>query len=422
MEPTPTRILLVNPNRYHFPPVPPLGLEYLAHALREKSFQVECVDLCFPEGPFEVMETQVDSFSPHVVGITIRNLDTALYPGTEFFLPQIRELVGRIRQRSDLPILIGGAALPIDPKGILHYVGADAAIVGPGEKALPEALRDLPALKETKRIFYGEPSESLCSRRGGIFSFNEYLSRDGLAGFETHKGCSSSCPYCIEAHSPVRYRDPADVVEELRELAGQGIARLHLCDAEFNEDLGAALAFLDALAEARLPLTWTLYMKPGGYSPEVFEKLKRTGADLVTLSVDSLRQDSGYWTDLAAMIAQAKGEGLRLCVDFLTGFPGEKEDVLKRALDFFRNVAPDEVVVNVHLRLYRSLPLTRRVLGDPLLKKFVIGLPDNGSLLSPVFYHHVSAERLRELIDRDPLFRIAGAEKVVNYQVRRPGD
>jgi len=144
MEPTPTRILLVNPNRYHFPPVPPLGLEYLAHALRAQSFQVECLDLCFSEDPFRAMETQLDSFLPHAVGITLRNLDTALYPGTEFFLPEIRELIGRIRQRNDPPILIGGAALPIDPKGILHYVGADAAIVGPGEKTLPEALRGFP--------------------------------------------------------------------------------------------------------------------------------------------------------------------------------------------------------------------------------------------------------------------------------------
>ncbi|NOY54196.1 MAG: radical SAM protein [Deltaproteobacteria bacterium] len=422
MELSGTRILLINPNRYRFPPVIPLGLEYLAHALRKHSFEVRVLDLCFSTDPLRKLENKVRSYAPGVVGVTIRNLDSALYPDTEYFLPEIRELIGRIRRTGDLPVIIGGSALPADPEGIRNFVGADVAIVGPGEKTLPAILQDINVWKGTKRIVYGEGPESFRPRREGLFAYNEYLSRDGLAGFETHKGCSSGCPYCLEARSPVHYRHPDDVVGELRHLAGQGIRRLHLCDSEFNEDLGPALDFLRALEEADLGLQWALYMKPGNYSPELFERLRKTGADLVTLSVDSLHQTPDYWKDVEEMISQARRNGIGISVDFLTGFPFEDEETLQRSLDFFREAVPDEVVVNVHLRLYRSLPLTDRILGDPPLKRFVTGLYEGGSLLSPVFYSHLPVERLRELIGQDPLFRIAGAEKVVNYQVQRPGE
>ena len=41
------KVLLINPNRYQSPPVPPLGLEYIADSLEEKGHGVELLDLCF---------------------------------------------------------------------------------------------------------------------------------------------------------------------------------------------------------------------------------------------------------------------------------------------------------------------------------------------------------------------------------------
>jgi hypothetical protein len=40
------KVLLINPNRYQSPPVPPLGLEYIAGSLEEKGHGGE-PELCF---------------------------------------------------------------------------------------------------------------------------------------------------------------------------------------------------------------------------------------------------------------------------------------------------------------------------------------------------------------------------------------
>ncbi len=52
--------------------------------------------------------------------------------------------------------------------------------------------------------------------------------------------------------------------------------------------------------------------------------------------------------------------------------------------------------------------------ADPGLDKYIIG--DDPSYLRPVFYNHIPAARLRELLPDGNTFRVAGDEKGVNYQ------
>ena len=47
------KVLLINPNRYKFPPAPPIGLEYLAACLEQKGHTAEILDLCFSENIYE---------------------------------------------------------------------------------------------------------------------------------------------------------------------------------------------------------------------------------------------------------------------------------------------------------------------------------------------------------------------------------
>ncbi len=411
------RVLLVNPNRYRQPPVVPLGLEYLAHAVQQKAFEVSVVDLCFSEDPHRDLAEAVRDFAPHAVGLTIRNIDSVLYPDTEFFLPEIRTLVDQVRSLSEAPVIIGGAAMPADPEGILRFVKADLAVIGPGEVTLPAILKEGIPPSKKGRVLVGQLPASFCAPRAVGLDYGRYVAEDGLAGFETHKGCSSQCVYCIEAGTKVRHREWADVVCELRQLAERGMDHLHLCDTEFNDDLAYCLALLEAWKKERLGLRWALYMKPGNQNDRLFALLRDTGAYLVTLSVDTFRKEKAYWSEIEAMVARCQAVGIRISIDLLTGFPYETDGDLNGCLDFFQRIAPDEVVVNVYLRLYRSLAISRLIESDPALQRHLVRSGGNkGAGLAPIFYNHVPLNWLRHRLREDPRFRIAGAEKVVNYQ------
>ena len=410
------RVLLVNPNRYGSPPVPPLGLEYLAASLTGQGHEAEILDLCFSGNPSAEIDQAVRSFQPDMAGVTVRNVDTVLYHTNEFFLDQIKEIVGHLRHHSGLRVVIGGAGLLANPHGILEYLDADYAVQGPAEQVISDILRQCAQGASEKKVFRGSyASGGVCARQWNNLDYRRYFEHGGVAGFETHKGCSSSCVYCLEANTPVAFKGIVNVVAEIRDLVEAGWSHFHLCDSEFNEDNEYATDFCSALKRAGLGIRWALYMKPAYVSKALFRLLKDTGAYLVTLTVDSWKKCPLYWEDYEKCVYHAKANGIRVAVDFLTGFPYETEDTLREHFDVLRRPLPDSIGVNTYIRLYKTLRVTDIIASDPGLTRGLLGATADASLIKPVFYSHVDTARLKELIDGDPLFRIEGIDRGVNY-------
>lgn len=410
------RVLLINPNRYANPPVPPIGLEYLASSLLAEGHHPVVLDLCFSENPHGEIDNTVRLFHPDIVGITVRNVDTVLYHTNEFFLDEVREIVAHIKGAHGIPVVIGGAGLASNPHGILEYLKADCAIKGPAETTVHDVLKVFSEGKAQGMVFQGNYSpRGACVRNPDEIDYKMYFEMGGTAGFETHKGCSSSCVYCLEANTPVRFKEIGDVIREIRSLVDRGFSHFHLCDSEFNEDNEYAIEFCSALKRAGLGVRWALYMKPAYTSKTLFRLLKESGAYLITLTVDSWKKCPLYWQDYEKSVFCAKAYGISIAVDFLTGFPYETEDSLRENFDILRRPLPDSIGVNTYIRLYRNLKITDIILRDPVHKDNLLGATHDPSLLQPVFYNLIDTEKLRVLIDGDPLFRIEGIEKGVNY-------
>jgi len=410
------KILLINPNRFLCPPVPPIGLEYLSACLVRDGHDVRMLDLTFCDNTETVIDEAISGFMPDIAGVTIRNVDSVLFQDNEFYLDGIRSIIRRLKVLHGLKVVIGGAGVMVGPEDILDYLGADYVIAGPGEGIITELLAAVQGGQAMKKVWRGYFRPNLsCSRNTSAIDYQKYYDAGGIAGFETHKGCSSSCIYCIEANSPVAFKRPGDVVEEIRGFVEKGITHFHLCDAEFNEDLDHAIAFCTALRQECVNMQWALYMKPANYNQKLFRLMKETGVDLITLTIDSFRKCPLYWTDAEKIIFNAQANGIRIVVDFLTGFPYEEPDLLAWCIDFFRRLQPDRVNINTYIRLYKPLMLTKIIEKDEALAAHVLGNRDNKTMLLPQFYNQVTPERLKGLVSGDKLFRIEGNEKGVNY-------
>lgn len=409
------RVLLVNPNRYKSPPVPPIGLEYVAASLAGNGHRAEILDLCFSEDPYEDIDHAVISFKPDVAGLTLRNVDSVLYHTNEFFLDGIKDLVNYIKSHYGLKVIIGGTGVSSNPAGVVEYLEADCAVAGPGEETIHELLHAVRNGNEEK-VFTGKYTGGLvCRRRPSRIDYKNYFESGGVIGFETHKGCSSSCVFCLEANRRVSFKRIEDTLEEIKSFVDAGHDHFHLCDSEFNESLEYSIDFCSALKKSGIGMRWAVYMKPANFNKALFKMLKEAGVYLITLSVDSWKKCPLYWTDYEKFIFGARSCGIRVAVDFLTGFPHETEDNLKEYFDVLRRPLPDSVGVNTYIRLYKTLQITDIILKDNNLRVHLLGDTDDRTLLKPVFYNHVDTDRLKVLIDGDPLFRVEGIEKGVNY-------
>ena len=410
------KILLINPNRYRTPPVPPLALEYLAGALDGSPHGCRILDLCFAEDPVGELDREINAFKPNIAGFTIRNIDTVIYHNNVFFLDDIKSLVSHVRGKG-IPVVLGGAGFSFVPEGILGYAGAEWGVYGPGERALPAFLDryeqgDIPRGTILDGWEYGIDTSH--RRRHDAVDYGRYFGNRGLAGFETQKGCFGACSYCPEGNRHVMFKNPSGVVEEISELTARGITSFHLCDTEFNQDLAHCKAFLEALIASNTGITWVLYMKTSPYDDDLFRLLRKSGAQLVTLSVPT-GDDS---LDHAETVCRlARKYGLRLAVDFLCGFPGETAETVRAALEKLRRMAPDTVGVNSYFRLIPKLAVTRQILSSPGHRRYLLGeVENNPDMIRPVFYNSITVDMLKELVGNDPLFKIEGFERTSNYE------
>jgi radical SAM superfamily enzyme YgiQ (UPF0313 family) len=411
------KVLLINPNMYQSPPVPPIGLEHIAAALERGGHETEILDLCFSDSSTEEIDRVVNEFKPAIAGITVRNVDSVLYHTNEFFLDGIREIVSHIKRKYGLKVIIGGSGISANPEAVLTYLQADYVIAGPGDDAINGLLEEIGAGLNPGKVLYRKYRYDLsCPRNTAGIDYRKYYEHGGMAGFETHKGCGSSCVYCLEANTNVSFKRSEDIIAEIRGFAESGYRRFHLCDPEFNEDLDYCLDFCAALKREGLEIDWAVYMKPANFNKRLFRLMRECGVSLITLTVDSWKKCPLYYSDIEKIIFSARSSGLKVAVDFLAGFPYETEDTLLFYLDMFRRLQPDSVGINTYIRLYKSLQITKIIMKDESLKKNLTGDIEDSTLLKPVFYNQTGIDRLRELIGGDEMFRIEGLEKGVNYQ------
>ncbi len=398
-----------------YPPVPPIGLEYIAGSLVSARHETEIVDLCFSEDVFKEIDNAVISFKPDIAGITVRNIDSALFLNNEFFLDDIKVIIDYLKHVYGLKVIVGGAGITASPEGILEYLNPDFIISGPGEKDFPYILSQLNnSLKN--RIFYATcKGRTRVERLFSAIDYKKYIEMGGVAGFETHKGCSSSCCYCIEANTKVFFKNPDDVISEIKALIDAGCNHFHLCDSEFNESLEYCIDFCNALKKEDLNIKWAVYMKPDNFNRKLFQLMKETGVYLITLTVDTYKKCDMYWSDIERFIFSARSAGIKVVVDLLTGFPYETISEIKHHLDNLRRPLPDSINVNTYIRLYKNTRISKIILSDENLSKYLINYIDNEKLIKPVFYNHINMEQIRQIIDTDSIFKIDGSEKGVNY-------
>jgi len=83
------QITLINPNRYKYPPVIPIGLEYIITVLEDNNYNVKVLDLCFSNDIYRDIDNHFSEHNPELVGITIRNVDPSIYGIEESFIEEI---------------------------------------------------------------------------------------------------------------------------------------------------------------------------------------------------------------------------------------------------------------------------------------------------------------------------------------------
>lgn len=412
------KILFINPNQYHHPPVIPLSIEYLTGELARTHHQFAVLDLCFSDNPKKDIKEKIIAYNPDIIGLTIRQVDTALYPENAFQLDPVKEYVS-VCKTFDIPVVLGGAGFSIMPAEILAFTGADYGITGPGEKALPHLLDELEKKHTMPRIIngYGHFKNDIYEfSRTYCFDYKKYIENDGIIGFRTKIGCTDNCFFCTEHEHRMIYHTPGAVGKEIKTLKDKGFKRFHLCDSEFNINTEHCIAVCKAIIKHAGKIDWVVYMKREPFSAELFHYMHQTGVSAMTLSIDSEYCTQNNFDNLALFLKIAKDTGIQVAIDLSIGYPYEDMRQARRLIEFLDKQPVDTVGINSHFRVYPGTRLFENIQQDNNLRQYLINGHGKGGFFYPVFFAYFPVESLKNLVGNNPKFRIEGFDKKTNYQ------
>jgi radical SAM superfamily enzyme YgiQ (UPF0313 family) len=446
------KVLLVNPNRMK-PPVAPLALDYLAHALKKSRFQVDLLDLCFSTDVSLEIESYLARNDVLAVAVTLRNTDDTYLASQDFCIDRYKQVIDLLKAQTDAPIILGGSGFSIMPQAILSYYGLDLGIWGEGEFSLPllvdriaakQDYRDVPGLVyRTSEGFRANKPEyfdlrNIDAPERNLVNNQRYFVEGGMGGVESKRGCSKGCIYCADPvgkGKKLRLRSPQSVADEIEALLGMGIDHFHFCDSEFNIPENHARDICLELVRRGLgdKIRWYAYASPVPFSQELAALCRKAGCAGIDFGVDSgcdtmlLRLGREFSVaDLSRTAEVCHQESIIFMYDLLLGAPGETRESMKETIETMKKLSPDRVGTSLGVRIFPQTKMAELVQKqgplpeNPNLRGTIEG---NDNFFKPIFYLSASlgpdaAEYLSQLIGGDERFFFvspSGAERNYNY-------
>lgn len=396
------RILLISSNRCDQPyPVFPLGLAHLESALRQAGHATYCLDLQVATTP---LERVLAEFQPHVVGISLRNVDDVQSQSQQTYFDGAVALCRKVRRLCQCPIVLGGTAFSIFPERLLRLMGADFGIQGAGEVAFPRLIDALAAgtdpsgicgltHRRGERIIVNpcDPTEPIYAkvveRPAELVSF--YLQHSSMLNIETQRGCSLTCSYCtyplIEGRR-IRRRDPDVVAEELIAVQRQGAKHVFIVDAVFNLRNDHVAGVCEAILRRGVKLTWTCFLRPQNLTSELMGLMARAGLTHIEFGADSfcdsVLEEYGKaltFEDILQSSALARAADVDYAHFLICGGPGETLETLQTTFANSNRLPGGIVFALAGMRIYPGTPLCARALREGSLSA-------DADLLHPVYY------------------------------------
>jgi len=426
-------------------PNPPLGLAYIAAALREAGFEHRVID---------ATGESLDAVSPYpdrddflVQGLTIDEIARRIDPETAVvgiscmfstLWPVVHRVADAVREKAPAALLVlGGEHGTAVPEHVLATSPFDIVVLGEGEETFVDLLRARAAgraLSEVKgialRLDGRVVNTGLSARRRDIdgiplpawdaFPIREYIARHQTNGINLGRsmpmlgtrGCPFQCTFCSNpAMWTQRWiaRDPRLLADEMALY----VRTYQVTNFDF-QDLTAIVKrqwivdFCHELIDRNLNITWQM---PSGTRAEVFDAevadlLYRSGCRALAFAPESgspailkaVKKQVDLDHMLVAMRSAVK-RGLKLSCFIVIGFPDDTPATLRQTLALIRrmarlgvyDVAVSKFVPYPGSELFRRLQRQGKIELDD---EFFVSPMDFYTARSPSYADRVSTRRL----------------------------
>jgi radical SAM superfamily enzyme YgiQ (UPF0313 family) len=413
------RISVISANRERTPdPILPIGPAIVAGILRAHGHEVRLLDLCHESSLDQAIVSDLTSWEPDLVGISLRNLENNQLIGHKSFLEEAQRIIQAVKKATSCPILLGGSGYSLFPGEVLELLQVPYGLAGEAEDTLPALVdcieKGVPPdhvpgacyLWEGKAVVNGVAKVCRFSGLPGpaydLVDCPKYLAERAGIPVESKRGCDLACTFCAESADPegVRLKAPELTVAEIEQLVREvGTNRVFIVDGLFHYPPAHAMAVCREIIRRRLDVRWYAGVNPLGLSRELLEAMREAGCAGVGLGLDAATEEmlksyrKGFTqTDIVRALEDLRAVGMPFMMFLLFGGPGETEDSVWRALDFLNSVAPDHPLsISMGIRVYKGTAMEETARREGRIAP-------GQNMLTPAYY--LSSALDESLVDR----------------------
>ncbi len=353
----------------------PIGLAYIATAMKKAGFDFEIYDIDVLRPSEEEIEERFGRRDYDVVAMG------CIVTGYKY----IKKYCDWIKKYKDVPIIIGNSVATSIPRILMEKTKADIGVMGEGDVTIVElikAIRDKTPLENIKGIFFKKNKEIIFTQPRKIiqdidnfpfldydlFDMKHYIDKGKYLvpepypiEFEkirpmpmnTARGCPFNCTFCYHVFKgeKFRFRSTKNIFREILYLKEKyGINYLMFSDelSLFSKQRAEELA--DFFIENDLNVFWDANCRAGLFKNtpedlELIKKLKKSGCLYLGYSLESgdeeILKAMNKMMSVEDFIEQTrvlKKGGIVPLTSLVIGYPQETAETIKKTFDVCEQV------------------------------------------------------------------------------------
>lgn len=303
-----------------------------------------------PEWTVDLIDERVEAFDPDAIEADLVGITVMTY-----MAPRAFEMARMLKLRGKT-VVLGGYFPTLTPELALAEPAVDAVVVGRGELAWPELLRDFAAGRLQRRYErpFGEEGFKLpqynYALTGPDKGYNTWITQ-----VQASLGCKFSCRFCVipQFHGPkFVMRDLDDVVEEVAMAPTRRV--LFVDDNLLNRP-----AWLEALCDRLRPLgkEWVAQISMDvAKQGRLIDKMAKAGCGWINVGIESLHagtlEAQEKWQNNVKVyletVDRIRDNGISLSTGLVLGFPHEPRDVFDVTGEFLDRANVDIAIFHLY--------------------------------------------------------------------------
>jgi anaerobic magnesium-protoporphyrin IX monomethyl ester cyclase len=343
---------------------PPLGLGYIAAALKKHGVEVNLVDCTFTS--FSEAVERVKRAKPQIIGFYSM---FSMKKTTIELAVAIKKELG-----VDHGLFVVGGPLPSwSPENFLGVF--DVVAIGEGEETMVE-IADCVAngvgfegvrgivFRNGDRTIHTHPREFIEDLDSLPFPSRELFDNEAYKKYYhdrfgystssmiTSRGCPFSCDFCSRPifGNEIKSRSVKNIVDEVEQIADLGYDRVWFADDCFTLNRKHVLNVCNELVRRKVDISWECLSRVDTMNNEVAEGMKRAGCLRVFFGIESGNDSILHLMNKSITTMQAKSAvyatktaGLKTGAFFILGYPGESDKTILDTVRFASGLPLDYI-------------------------------------------------------------------------------